>query len=403
MRMGRNIGNTLVVIFTVLAIFSFGFYSGVNYTGPELENVTKATQDPNLNLQKYWNVWGRVQQNYVDAEHISTEDAVYGSIKGLIDSLGDPYSSFLTPDETEIFQSTLNSELQGIGAEMTIEEGYLTVVSPLKDSPAEKAGLKPGDVIIAIDKVDSTEYSFIEAIENIRGPRGSKVILTVVREELNEPQDISIIRDKIELESVTSEVMDENIFYISINQFSDDTEKEFFEAVNDALLIDTKGIIIDLRFNGGGYLESAVNILGEFLENGLTGVVIESTASRDREALSVEGKQRLAGIPLVILINEGSASASEILAGALQDYGKAFLIGKTTYGKGSVQEVEVLPDGSSLRLTIAKWLTPNNRSIDHEGIAPDLEVEITEEDIANEYDSQLEKALEYLRNLGETS
>lgn len=401
--MGRNIGNTLVVIFTVLAIFSFGFYSGVNYTGPELENVTKATQDPNLNLQKYWNVWGRVQQNYVDAEHISTEDAVYGSIKGLIDSLGDPYSSFLTPDETEIFQSTLNSELQGIGAEMTIEEGYLTVVSPLKDSPAEKAGLKPGDVIIAIDKVDSTEYSFIEAIENIRGPRGSKVILTVVREELNEPQDISIIRDKIELESVTSEVMDENIFYISINQFSDDTEKEFFEAVNDALLIDTKGIIIDLRFNGGGYLESAVNILGEFLENGLTGVVIESTASRDREALSVEGKQRLAGIPLVILINEGSASASEILAGALQDYGKAFLIGKTTYGKGSVQEVEVLPDGSSLRLTIAKWLTPNNRSIDHEGIAPDLEVEITEEDIANEYDSQLEKALEYLRNLGETS
>lgn len=403
MRISRNIGNILVVIFTVLAIFSFGFYSGVNYTGPELENVTKANQDPNLNLQKYWNVWGKVQADYVDAEHINNDNAVYGSIKGLIDSLGDPYSSFLTPDETEIFQSTLNSELQGIGAEMTIEEGYLTVVSPLKDSPAEKAGLKPGDVIIAIDKVDSTEYSFIEAIENIRGPRGSKVILTVVREELNEPQDISIIRDKIELESVTSKVMDENIFYISINQFSDDTEKEFFEAVNDALLIDTKGIIIDLRFNGGGYLESAVNILGEFLENGLTGVVIESTASRDREALSVEGKQRLAGIPLVILINEGSASASEILAGALQDYGKAFLIGKTTYGKGSVQEVEVLPDGSSLRLTIAKWLTPNNRSIDHEGIAPDLEVEITEEDIANEYDSQLEKALEYLRNLGETS
>lgn len=403
MRIQKNFREILITLLSIFTIFSLGFYFGISYEGPEINRVNTNSTEKDLDLNKYWNVWEKVQLNYVDAEHINKDDAIYGSIKGLVDSLHDPYSSFLTPNETDIFQSTLNSELQGIGAEMTIEDDYLTVVSPLKDSPSEKAGLKPGDIIIAIDQIDSTELSFLEAIEKIRGPRGSRVVLTVVRAEFEEPQDISIIRDRIELESVTSEIKQDNIFYISINQFSDDTEKEFFEAVNEALLLSPKGIILDLRFNGGGYLESAVNIMGEFLEDGLTGVIIESTASRERETLPVSGKQRLANVPLVILINEGSASASEILAGALQDYGKAFLIGKTTYGKGSVQEVEILPDGSSLRLTIAKWLTPNNRDIDHEGIAPDLEVEITEEDIANEYDRQLEEAIEYLNNLAQTS
>lgn len=390
-----------MIAIVVLVVFSLGFYGGQAFVDSNDDYVVSDEQREvkDLDLDQFWDVWSKVQIKYVDAEHIDHDNAVYGAIKGMVSSLDDPYSAFLTPDETQVFQDSLNSELEGIGAELTIEEGLLVVVSPLKDSPAEKASLKPGDVIIAIDATDAQEYSFFEAIQNIRGPRGTKVILTVVREGLDEPIDVTITRDRIDLESVTTEVLEDDIFYISINQFSDDTEKEFFEAVNEALLIDPSGVVLDLRFNGGGYLETSVNIMGEFVEDGLPGVIIESTASRNREVLEIDGNQRLIDVPLVVLINEGSASSSEILAGALQDYERAFIIGSTSFGKGSVQEIETLNDGSSLRLTIAKWLTPSERDIDAEGIAPDLTVEITEEDAENDVDPQLDKAVEYLLNL----
>jgi len=330
---------------------------------------------------------------------IDDDEAVYGAIKGLLNSLGDPYSAFMTPEESEIFQSSLNSELEGIGAELTIENSLLTVVSPLKDSPAEKAGLKPGDIIVEIDHEDATEYSFFEAVQNIRGEKDTEVTLTILREGLDEALELTITRGTIEIDSVSTEELEDGLFYISINQFSDDTEKEFFAATNQAILLQPKGIILDLRFNGGGYLESAINILGEFLANNEIGVIIESGASKKRDAMTIHGQQRLADIPLVILINEGSASASEILAGALQDYEKAFIMGEQSYGKGTVQEVEILNDGSSLRLTIAKWLTPHERSINELGITPDEVVELNEEDLKNEIDSQLEAAKKHLLDL----
>jgi len=385
--------------------FALGFISAHTNQNNNIIKVNPITQAKShgLELDKYWEVYDRVQEKYVNAQDIQEDDIVYGSIKGLVNSLGDPYSSFMTPEETEIFQSSLNSELQGIGAELTVENQLLVVVSPLKDSPAEKAGLKPGDIILEIDHKDATEYSFFEAIQHIRGEEGSTVILNIFREGNEEPLEISIIRAKIELDSVSTEELEDELFYISINQFSDDTEKEFFAATNEAILLQPKGIILDLRFNGGGYLDSAVNILGEFLDNSQIGVIIESGSAKERTQMTIKGQQRLSGIPLVVIINNGSASASEILAGALQDYDKATIIGTKSYGKGTVQEVEILNDNSSLRITIAKWLTPLGRSINKEGIVPDVIIELDEEKIKDGIDNQLENAKDLLLNPIENS
>jgi len=383
-----------------LVFFGLGYISASpNHTNPNTKrNPIIQAKSTSLDLDEYWDVYERVQDKYVDAQDIKEDDLIYGSIKGLVSSLGDPYSSFMTPDETEMFQSSLNSELQGIGAELTVENQLLIVVSPLKDSPAEKSGLKPGDIILEIDHKDATEYSFFEAVQNIRGEEGSIVLLKIYREGEEEPLEISITRAKIELESVSTKELDDNLFYISINQFSDDTEKEFLAATNEAILLQPKGIILDLRFNGGGYLDSAINILGEFLDNDQIGVIIESGSAKERSQMTIRGQQRLSDIPLVVLVNNGSASASEILAGALQDYDKATIMGVQSYGKGTVQEVEILNDNSSLRITIAKWLTPLGRSINKEGITPDIIVEIDEEKIKAGVDNQLESAKDLLLN-----
>jgi len=396
-----NLGSRFIFAIVLVIFFTLGFQvgqaSGTMNTNTANSNSDPITEVEKLDLARFWNVWGKIQQKYVDARHIDEQTAIYGSIKGLVASLDDPYSAFMTPEETDLFQSSLNSELEGIGAELTMEDGLLVVVSPLKDSPAEAAGLKPGDIIIEIDSTETIDYSFFEAIQAIRGPRGTKVKLTVVRNGFDDPINVTITRDRIDIDSVTYEQYDE-ISYISINQFSDDTESEFFDAVNEALLANSDGLVLDLRFNGGGYLNGAVDLLGEFIEDDKPAVIIESEAHRSREIINVEGAQRLKDIPLVVLVNEGSASASEILAGALQDYERAFVIGATTFGKGTVQEVEMLEDGSSLRLTVAQWLTPTGRDIDENGIAPDLVVEITEEDAEEEIDPQLDKALEYIRS-----
>lgn len=389
----------IIIALIVLIIFTGGYQVGRNFSlvDKDLKPTTNDSRlDTNFNLNPLSNVWSVINSEYVNLSSIEKDVISYGLAKGLVDSLDDAYSAFLTPEETQVFTRELDQELEGIGAEITQEEGVLKVVSPLKGSPAEKAGLKPGDIIVEIDGEDASVLNLFKAIEKIRGKRGSAVTLTIYREGADDTMEISIIRDVIEIESVTTEVLDNSIFYISINQFSDDTTKEFNAAVASALLNSPKGIILDVRYNGGGYLQTAVDILGEFLDKQSPAVIVETGADKFKETLKTNGKGRLAGIPLVVLINEGSASASEILAGALQDTNKAFLIGKNTFGKGSVQKIEQFRDGSSLRLTIAEWLTPNGTSINKTGVAPDLEVEITEKDVENKTDSQLEKAKSYL-------
>jgi len=270
------------------------------------------------------------------------------------------------------------------------------VETPLKGSPAEAAGLQTGDIIVAVDGNDIADQSLLEVVKQIRGPKGTKVKLNIVREDSKEALEIVITRDEITIDSVTYEQQDD-LFYISINQFSDDTLKEFQTAATTALLNGSKGIILDLRFNGGGYLDSAVHILGEFLEVNQPAVQMKGKTPQTNRTINTNGPSRLADIPVVVLINQASASASEIVAGTLQDFGKAIVVGQTSYGKGTVQDVIPFQDGSTLRITIAKWLTGRGQDINDNGITPDFIVDITEQNVADEFDSQLEKAREILK------
>lgn len=352
-----------------------------------------------VDIGLYWKVWDKLDKSYLDeTKLLKDQDLVYGSIKGLVGALGDPYTVFMTPGETKEFEQSLNGNLEGIGAELTVEDGMLVVISPLKDSPAEEAGLKPGDIIFLIEDQVASEMTLFEAIMNIRGEKGTDVTLTILREGVEEPFEVTITRDTINEESVYYELLDGDIAYVAISQFSDDTTKEFDDAVQQIILDDPKGLILDLRFNGGGYLDIAVDILSEFLNDNKDAVEIVTRNAEFDESIQVWGNARLPSIPLVVLVNYGSASASEIFAGAVQDYQRGLIIGEQTFGKGSVQEVELLEDGSSLRLTIAKWLTPNGRDIEEVGIMPDRVIEFDFQE-GDEFDSQLEEAYNYLLNL----
>lgn len=352
-------------------------------------------RDVNLNL--LFTVWEKLRDTYVDETKFDDQKQVYGLIQGLVTSLNDPYTIFMTPEESRQFQDSLNGQLEGIGAELTIEEGNLIVVSPLKGSPAERAGLKPGDIIYKINEEFASEMTLFEAIMKIRGPKETSVFLTILHKDETKPVELTIVRDSINIASVSWEEKSDGIAYLSINQFSDNTKEEFKKAVTEILLKKPQGIILDLRFNGGGYLEISVDILSELFKSKEKVVSIQQRKKRLEENYFTDGSGRLANIPLVVLVNNGSASASEIVAGAIQDYKIGTIVGEQTFGKGTVQEVETLEDGSSLRLTIAKWFTPNGRSIDTTGITPDKVVEMTEEDTNNNRDTQLESSIDYLQ------
>jgi carboxyl-terminal processing protease len=402
------------LIYTVLALVFFfllgwktsEYYLSTNVSdtgaiqsGNGNKNInTDNPQDANMAL--FWDVWEEMDLYYVDELAVQdNEKLIYGSIKGLVSSVSDPYTVFMDPKETKEFEENLNGSLEGIGAELTAEDGFLKVLSPLKNSPAEKAGLLPGDIIFQINGEITGEMTLFDAIMKIRGEKGTDVTLTVIREEIEEPFDVTITRDSIIIESVTYELLEEGLAYISINQFSDDTSSEFDNAVQKLLLDNPKGLIVDLRYNGGGYLDISVEILSQLIKGEEVAVQIQTREKDKNEMLYLLNNGKLSEIPLVVIVNDGSASASEIMAGAIQDYKRGLVIGEKTYGKGSVQEVIYLEDGSSLRMTIAHWLTPNGRSIQEVGITPDRVVELTSEDAAANKDTQLDEAIKYLLNL----
>lgn len=365
---------------------------------------SSATQEPepHFDLGLFWDVKDTVDRSYVDLDKIDSQEELYGAISGLVNSLDDPYSVFMSPDETEQFNSSLNGELEGIGAELTVEEGALTILAPLKDSPAELAGLLPGDYVYKVEDQLTSDMTLFEAIMAIRGAAGTDVHLTILREEVNEPIEMTITRQAISVPSVeltTIEEQGKKIAHLAIYQFGDDTYNEFEEAVRQITLSDPDGLIIDLRMNGGGYLDAAVQIISEFFKDEKTAVIVKYR-DRANEVIKTTGDGQLIDIPVVVLIDEGSASASEILAGALQDYQRATLIGEQSFGKGSVQELDELSDGSTLRLTVAKWFTPLDHTIDHTGIAPNIEV-ANEGSVPAEgkEDIQLNAAVDYLTSL----
>lgn len=367
------------------------------------DNGSQEGSSGDLDLGLFWDVNALVHTSYVDDTKLSNTDQLYGAISGLVESLDDPYSVFMSPEETESFNSSLNGELEGIGAELTEDEnGNLMILSPLKDSPAQAAGLLPGDYIYMVDDQPTSEMDMWDAIMAIRGEEGTTVHLTLVREGVDEPIEVDIVRQEIRVPSVELTAVEKDgksIAHLAISQFGDDTYNEFEEAVRQIILDDPDGLIIDLRMNGGGYLKAAVQIASEFFSEEKTAVIIKYR-DRDNEVTKTSGDGQLTDIPMVVLIDESSASASEILAGALQDYGRAHIMGEQSFGKGSVQELDELSDGSTLRLTVAKWFTPLDHSIDHVGITPDTVIEnegVVPSDPAA--DVQLQAAADYLAGL----
>jgi len=362
-------------------------------------NVTVVEIPSDVDLGLMWNVWGILNKDYLHNEALDSKTMIYGAVRGMVESLDDPYTVFMDPEETEQFSQSLEGQLEGIGAELSVDDGVLKIVTPLKNSPAEKAGLLPNDVIYQIDGEFAVDMSFFEAVMKIRGETGTPVTLNIVRDGVEEPFDVTMVRAKIDIESVTKEVLDSGIVYLSVNQFSDTTSDEFGSAIKDLILDEPKGLIVDLRYNGGGYLDIAVEMLSYLLDTDLPAVEIRERDSVNNEMLYANGGQKLLEVPLVVLVNEGSASASEIFAGAIQDHERGIIMGTQTFGKGTVQEVEFLDDGSSIRLTIAAWFTPNGRAIQKVGLTPDVIVELYDDDLVNGYDRQLEEAKKYLKNL----
>lgn len=379
---------------------SHGFLGGASVDierDRDIENDISSS-DVDIDLELYWTVLDQLDNYYVDEAALDKQNMLYGSIKGLVNSLEDPYTVFMTPEESENFNDNLEGTLEGIGAELTVEGYSLVVVSPLRDSPAERAGLLPGDIIFMIEGELASEMTLFDAIMSIRGEKGTTVILTILRDNLEGPFDVSIVRDTINIESVTVEKLDENIVYLSVNQFNDKTNENFGKAVSEMILDKPDGLIVDLRFNGGGYLDIAIELLSYLLPADTEAVIVKQRGEEDN-AMLTDGNPKILNVPLVVLINAGSASASEIVAGAIQDHERGIIMGTQSFGKGTVQEVDSFSDGSSIRMTIAKWFTPDGRDIDDVGLIPDIIVEITDEDIENEYDSQKEEAIKYLKEL----
>ncbi len=320
---------------------------------------------------------------------------MYGALSGMVGSLGDPYSVFFDPETTRKFNEELAGKFDGIGAEIGMKHDQIVIIAPLPDSPAQRAGLQAGDKILKIDDKDTAGMPLDIAVSNIRGKKGTSVVLKIFRTGAKEPKDFPITRDTINVRSVTWKMLPGDIGYVKMVYFNETTDALFEEAIQGILAKNPKGIIFDLRNNPGGFLEVGVDVASQWVPAGQV-VVTQESQGGGKEEFRARGQARFHGIATVVLVNGGSASASEIVAGALQDYSVAKLIGEKTFGKGSVQTFEPLRNGSSIKITVAHWLTPKGRQINGTGIAPDIEVKMGKDDFEGDKDPQLQKAIDAL-------
>lgn len=393
----------VAVILSVFALTGSGYFWGyrIGSENPRkiiaqgVTGIDSRTQNGDFNT--FWETWELIDNNHLKSDEISGKERIYGAIKGLVGSLNDPYSQFFTPEEAKKFEEDVQGVFSGIGAEIGIRKDQLSIISPLKNSPAEKAGIKAGDMILKINSTSTEGMSTEKAVTLIRGPEGTTAVLNIYREGWDKAKDFSIVRQKIQVPTLDSEMRD-GYAHISLYSFNANASKVFYDAVKNALDKNAKGIILDLRNNPGGYLEVAVNLAGYFVEPGST-VVSENDRTKTIDTFKASGNGALKDFPVVILVNRGSASASEILAGALRDLRGIKLVGETTFGKGTVQQLKELSDGSEFKVTIAHWVLPSGQTLENTGLKPDYEVKLTDEDIETEKDPQLERALEIIKQL----
>ncbi len=350
-----------------------------------------------VDFSTFWDAWQTIKGKYVGAANLNNQDLVYGAISGLLGALEDPYSVFMPPSDAAKFNQDISGQFSGIGAQIDVRNGQLMVIAPLKDSPAEKAGLRAGDEILKIDDKSTAGVIVDEAVKLIRGDKGTTVVLTILRSGWTDSKDISVVRDTIQVPTIDTKMLDNNIAYINLYNFYEQAPALFYCSAMKLATQNPKGIILDLRNNPGGYLDAAINIAGWFLKPGEK-VVSEEFASSDQNQVFVSyGSGLFKNTPMVILINEGSASASEILAGAIKDDRAVKLIGEKSFGKGTVQELETLKDGSMVKITVAHWRMPGGELIDKNGIEVDYKVSLNDDDIKANRDPQLDKALEVLK------
>lgn len=389
----------------IIAVFVFilGIWIGRNVSlpffpesnQPKYQVLNRLDSKDNVDFATFWEAWDQLNTTYLDKKNLSGEKLMQGAIQGLIKAAGDPYTSYFDPDANTSFNNELSGTFEGVGMELGVRDDKLVVIAPLDDSPAAKAGILAGDRIVEIDGEDATRYDIGAAVSKIRGKAGSKVKMVLTREGRAEPLELELTRATINVKSVKTKI-DSGVAIVTVTRFGDNTKSEWDQAVNEITTKGIKKVILDLRNDPGGRLDTAIAIAGEFGTK-KEFVVQQEDSNGKRNQFYPEQDGRLQGVETVVLVNKGSASASEIVAGALQDRKKATVVGETSFGKGTVQAVTDLKDGSALHITIAKWLTPNGNWVHGKGIKPGVEVERTEADVNSGKDPQLDRARELLK------
>ncbi len=395
----------VIILVVVCGAYYTGLQSGKKgFTfEPKEFKVINQTQIPaTVDYNLLWKALEVVGTKYIEKDSINQQKVLYGAVKGAVESLGDPYTTFFEPKTLENFKTDLKGSFGGIGAEVGKKNNVIVIVAPIDDTPAKRAGLMAKDIIVSVDGQSTQDWSVDQAVDKIRGPKGTTVTLSIFREGKDKPFDVKIVRDVIEIKSVKlsykeSEVngQKKTIAVITLSRFGDDTKGLFDKAVTEILTKNVSGVVLDLRNDPGGYLQTAVDVASSWLKTGDL-VVSEAHSDGSNIKFNAQGSSRLAGIKTVVLINGGSASASEILAGALKDHNIANLVGEKSFGKGSVQELVDLPGGGAVKVTVAKWITPGGKNLNHDGLQPDVEVKLTEEDFNANKDPQMEKAIEMI-------
>ncbi len=402
-----------ILTFSIILSLTVGFGAGVGFSRYEtfkslpiisrlINQESSRTKDVDFAL--FWQVWAKLNDKYVDKNKLDPQKLVYGAIEGMVNTAGDPYTVFFEPVVSKKFQEEIAGQFGGVGIEVGKKGGILTVIAPVKDTPAFKAGIKAGDKILKIDSKSTADMAIDEAVNMIRGKMGTKVVLTIATIGQKGTKDIALIRDAIKIPTVEWKLINDHIAYIQVFSFNENVDSLFKDAAQEILKSKADSIILDLRNNPGGLLDSAINLAGWFLDKDSL-VTSEVFGNGTKNDFKTDGNAAFKTYRVAILINGGSASASEILSGALHDDRQTKLVGEKSFGKGSVQELEHFEGGSSLKVTVAKWLTPAGISISEKGIEPDVKIELTEEDVKKEdfhvgdagHDPQLDKAIEVIK------